>query len=212
MHAHRFLALALVATACTGIRGSGTERAEDRPVTPFSRIEVGGAATLAVTVQAGATPTASVRTDDNLQAHVRLDNAGATLRIVTEGNLQPSKAVLVTLRTDRLDALTVSGAAKATVAGLHGDAFTAKVSGAGDVQLAGAVRRVTLDTSGAASVQAAGLKARELAVTLSGAGSIGAFASEAATVDVSGAGRVVLDGKPGKVEKKVSGVGSVEVR
>jgi len=205
-------ALAMLLTACTGIAGSGTEREESRSVQPFSRIEVSGAASLDVTVRPGTVPTAVVRTDDNLQQYVKLVNDGATLRIVTEGNLRPSRSVHVKIQTDSLTGLGVSGAVNVKIVGLHGASFQADLGGAGDVELAGEVAEFQLDTSGAASVKAAGLKAKVVRVQLSGAGHAEAFASDEAVVDVSGAGDVELLGKPAKVEKKVSGVGRVSVR
>ena len=95
----------------------------------------------------------------------------------------------------RLDALTVSGAGRATVEKPVGDELKVKLSGAGTVNLREITyKELNVTTSGAGKVIATGAATRTQ-FKLSGAGGIDAVGlrSSFADVQVSGAGQATLD-------------------
>lgn len=203
--------VAALATGCPqleGVKGNGQIKSETREVKAFEWVEGGGAYTL--TVEVGAPARLELRTDENLLPLVETKVSGGRLAIRTLKNLRPTKGVEVTVATPKLRGLTIGGAVKGKVSGVDSERFSLKLSGAGSVELGGKAGELELSLSGAGSVRARGLEAKRATVRSSGAGSVQVFASESLEIDVSGVGSVTYFGKPEKIKKTVSGVGSIK--
>jgi hypothetical protein len=212
MTSRRFIwVVAALAAGCPqleGVKGNGQIKREKREVKAFDRVEGGGAYTLAVEV--GEPARLELRTDENLLPLVETKVSGGRLSIRSLKNLRPTEEVEVTVVTPKLRGLAISGAVKGKVSGVDSARFSLKLSGAGSVELGGKVGELELSLSGAGSVRARGLEAKRAAVRSSGAGSVQVFASESLELDLSGVGSVTYFGKPEKLKKSVSGVGSVK--
>ncbi len=124
--------------------------------------------------------------------------------------LRITGAGLVT--SDRLEGerlvLAVSGAGKIRLAGVAVKTLDTRLSGAADVEIAGAADHHDARISGAGSIRARGLVTTRSAVVISGAGSCAVSAKDELDARISGAGSVSYDGNP-RVTQHVSGAGSV---
>ncbi|MBM4343128.1 MAG: DUF2807 domain-containing protein [Deltaproteobacteria bacterium] len=213
MKAWLLLVLA-AATACnfkfnafrSGLAGDGNLKSEARPPEVFTAVEATGSLELALSVGPG-TPKLELRGDANLLPHVRTRFEGGVLRIDSDQELAPNHPLVVTAHTGKLDKVSLSGAGKVQVLGLHGDRFALNVSGAAHAKLAGDVSATSLDIAGAGKVDAAELVATDVEVQVSGAGKASVYATGKLKVGISGAGRVSYAGKPKAIEKSISGVG-----
>jgi len=117
--------------------------------------------------------------------------------------------ITATISAPSLDEVDLLGAGNIDAAGIQGKSFKAKMSGAGNVTVAGDVDAVELTLSGAGNLNAEGLKAKDVKVSVAGTGSADVFASGKLYAQVSGVGNVTYSGKPGKVDSNVSGVGRI---
>ena len=201
------LALAAGCSQIEGVKGNGTIKSETRAVKAFQRVEAGGAYNL--TVEVGKPTRLELRSDENLLPLVVTKVDGDRLTIRTIKNLRPTDGVKVTVATPGLVGLSVGGAVKGTISGVQGQRFALKLSGAGSVDIEGQAGELEVSLSGAGRVRARGLEAKKATVRSSGAGSVQVFASESLDVNVSGVGSVTYFGKPQKVNRSVSGVGSI---
>lgn len=84
------------------------------------------------------------------------------------------------------------------------------LKGASDLELSGNTDVFEADISGAGDIKADELKTRECETNISGSGGLKIYTSEILKVNIQGAGKVIYDGNPSKVEKNIMGSGSVK--
>ena len=136
-----------------------------------------------------------------------------TLRTPTLAGIEVSGASKV--RGGALTGLSevkVAGAAQLDLRGIRSDAFSLKVNGAASARLSGKVDKLSLTAAGAADIDAKSLSAQSGQISSMGAGQITANVHQSADVTASGTAQITLYGQPQKLEKSVSGTGSVELK
>jgi len=229
------LALPIILLSCQNIlgkrvRGNGNIQTQDRPVSDFKNVEVGGAAK--VLVSQGDHPSVKVETDDNLQQYVEVSQEGNKI-IVRERpgfNLSPTGDLRIYVTAPIYNNIDVSGACdiigqtkisnpekmEMEVSGagdikmeVEAPDISATVSGSGSIDLKGQTKNVSLELTGAANAHCFDLLSENTKVEISGAGSAEVFASVKLDAEVSGAGGVTYKGNAPSVDQHVSGAGSV---
>jgi hypothetical protein len=220
--------------------GFGTEDlvTESRPLAPFSRIEVAGAA-LVTLVQDTNGPLV-VETPARGKARVVAAVVGDTLEITAADSRKwwdallgsgPSGAPRITIHFRDLEAIKVAGGVRISageirvpalrISGAGGtsvmidDLHTAslRVTGEGALkaELAGQATDQSVAISGAGDYRADRLASSNTVVTVSGAGKVFVNASKTLKTNISGAGVVEYLGNP-EVTEQISGVGRVKRR
>lgn len=216
-------------TACMGVvRGSGNLITENRQVSGFDRIELGGSGELIIT-QDGS-ESVRVETDDNVMQYieVRVENGTlklgfrnnvniiSTTRLVFSVSVDDLVGVQISgsgsadgdqLETDRLD-LSVSGSGNIQFAELQAVEVNANISGSGLMNLAGAVASQAVDISGSGSYMAGDLCSESIKISVSGSGNATVCATGTLDADISGSGAVNYYGMPA-VNSSTSGSGSI---
>ena len=210
------------------VQGSGVPATEGRPVGDINQVELEGVGEVVITPSGR--PGLTVTADDNLLPLFESVTSGGklTLRVRDGVNISSRTPIVYRLSVRSLDKLVVTGAGKATAAGLSGEDLEVKVSGAGGVALTGLEVRdlkvslsgagnatlggraqsLTAKVSGAGKVRAADLQAATVEATTSGAGGVTVWATDRLNARVSGAGGVKYKGSPA-VTQKTSGAGRV---
>jgi len=201
------LLVVFCAAGCTGIKGSGKLKEETREVEAFTKVSAGGAFNLEIAV--GKETSLQLSGDDNLLPLVKTEVVDGELRLTTKQNVRPDLPLTAKISTKELSAVGLSGACRIKAAGLSGESFSLRSSGATTAQLKGEVDRLEIALSGAGKVMAPEVKAKKVKIVVSGAGKAAVHASEALDVSLSGAGKVVYSGDPKKVTQNISGVGKL---
>jgi hypothetical protein len=227
-------ALATIATVSLSRSSPGSEPVhETRSVGGFHRVHISGQATVELVqgneegVTVDAPGSAHVRTDvhdETLLIEVAGERrafqwlwgrrAGRTVRVKV--NLrdidQIEAAGAVTILADHLKgnelALDLAGACTLRVGDLQATQLRISGSGATKITLGGKVVHQQIDLSGAGSYEAGKLASDDAAVDVSGAGKAVVNARTALAVDISGAGKVEYLGDP-KIKQSISGIGKV---
>ncbi len=206
------------------IAGSGKLVTREMDLKGFSRIDAGAAFVLDVTHGDGYAVT--VTADDNLIDRLDVSVSGDTLHI----RLRPGLSLhSVTMRAKvtlpLLRGLALSGASRATVAGLQSsEDLSLSLSGASSVEgtiaagdlrlgesgasraeLTGTAGNLRIEGSGASSARLAGLTVKDAHVSLSGASSAEINASGRLDADLSGASRLLYAGDPTLGRMQTSG-------
>lgn len=192
-----------------GIRGNGTIKTEQRPVSPYTRIDAGGF--YDIQWQPGS-PSLSITTDENLLSNIETSVSGNVLKIETHGQIAPTHGVTVILTGPSLSGAELSGALKMEAIHLSGDRFTLETSGATKVTLAGGTNRLVASLTGASRLDAATLQTQDVEISVTGAGRADVMATNSLKAAITGAGRVSYGGNPKSVEKKVTGAGKISPR
>ncbi len=118
-----------------------------------------------------------------------------------EKNRNNREGVEAVITLPALTGLTVSGVVDGEIEGVDSDQFNIKISGVGDVHIAGQCGTLDAKLSGVGDLDARSLECRSADVTVSGVGSAVVFASDEVEARVSGMGDIDVYGSPEKVSK-----------
>ncbi len=237
--------LSVVIAAClTGIALAQTPEKRDEvqtettPLAPFKRIEVSGVANIILVQGTNGPLVASV--PQHADAKVKIKVQKETLFIKSEdggrwwGNVfgrGPGGATTLTInfkdlesidvaggvriqaREIRVPALSIDGSGGTTILidDLRTTTLSIDASGALKAELAGQVTDQNISVSGAANYQAGRLVSDNAKVDVSGAGKVMVNARKTLSADISGAGTVEYIGDP-VVKESISGAGHIKRR
>ena len=189
-----------------GIRGSGHAAERTFTLPSFHAVRTEGGLALDITV--GVPGPAVLETDDNLLDLIDVHVADGVLDIRPRESISPQVGVHFSASTERLDEVTMVGAASVTLAGLESPSLRLSLTGAANARASGRVEHLELICRGAASVDLSDLEAQTAVVRAEGAASIRVRTSGPLEVEASGAARVVQCGD-GPIEERTSGLAVV---
>jgi len=213
--------------AIKGIKGNGKVVKQEREISSFSGIEVGGA--FKVYLTQGSSETLTVEADENLLEVIETEVRGSTLRIRTTEDIRDSEALNIYITFKDLNELDVSGACELTgenkfkLGDLDLDCSGASdlmlkvdaknmlmdCSGASQMDLYGSAESIMMDISGASHMDASDLEVKICEAEISGASSAKVNVSSELSAEVSGAGSLKYTGDPIIKSHEVSGAGSM---
>jgi len=203
-----FLAACIVlAVGCrwVGIRGNGRIKTEDRTISTFTEIDVGGA--FQIEWQNGS-PAFRITTDENLLSYVESDVSSDTLHLRTHDQIWPTHGIKVVISSPTRAAARIRGAVRLTAKQLTGPKFALEASGASRVLLDGNIDGLLADMTGASELEASGLQTKTAEISTTGAGDAEVAVAETLKVAITGAGKVTYSGNP-TIKKHIAGAGTV---
>jgi len=204
--------LAFAAFTCGspfGIKGDGVIKTESREVSEFSKVVVSGA--FDVKWSPGK-PALAISADQNLLPHVRTEVSRGALEIDSRESLQPTRGITVTISSESLADVEVSGAITFTASNLSGPDLKLGSTGASTIHVEGSVKNLAADLTGACSLRAKSLQTQSATLSLTGASNADVTVADALKASITGACSVTYSGNPKSVEKSVTGAGSIHHR
>jgi len=183
---------------------------KQRDVTEFHAIENHAVCDLLVTV--GKPCAVTVQAEENVIPQVVTEIKGGTLIITLDRNLNVSTPVRVSIMMPKLDKFTNSGVGTAKIDGLRESFLSIQESGAGSLSATGTADMVDLTLSGVGNADLKDLRAKAVTALLSGTGSAKVNASQSLSATVSGIGKLNYWGNPPKVQKNVTGLGTINAQ
>lgn len=193
-----------------GVHGSGKMATEQRPITDFEAIDVGGV--FQVELVAGKDYSVEVEADDNLLPLIETEVRGGTLHIQLEKKVKTSNDLRVRITAPNIEKIEASGASKITASGLNNESLSVDCSGASRVNVSGQTASLSVEISGASSVNATELTAVNGDIDASGASRVDVNVTGELKSEASGASKITYSGQPRNVEKRQSGAASVTQR
>jgi hypothetical protein len=211
-----------------GISGDGNVAKQDRDISAFSALDVGGA--FKVYLTQGEEEALVVEADENLLDVISTEVRGNTLVIKTTETIRNAEAMNIYLTFVKMDELEISGAChlsgenKMTFDDLEMDCSGAsqidlklsadnlelEFSGASDIEMYGSAGSVSMDISGASKFDAYDLEVQKYSIDISGAAHAKIFVTEELSADVSGAASLKYRGDASLTDWDVSGAGSLK--
>jgi hypothetical protein len=215
------------------LSGSGQIVSETFNIRDFSKVEVSRA--FQVDIMQGVAYQITVRIDDNLQQHLRVEKRGDTLII----GLKPMRGyhlrratMEAEVRMPDLTGIEISGASDVNISGftshnkfdvdlsgasslegeITADDVSIEVSGASRVRLRGEANSLRLDASGASNIDLEDFPAVDADIELSGASEVEVVLSGTLDIDASGASRLYFGGTPTMGRIDLSGASSIKRR
>ncbi len=193
------------------LKGSGAKKTERRDTGAFTRVDLEGAAEVAIVV--GQARSVKVSGDDNLLSNLRTDVEGDTLVISTRHSYRSRIGMLVEIRVPALNGVDLTGSGKIRVRELEGDLFTATISGSGILEITGGANDFDLDLQGSGKARLDQILATSTRLSISGSGQITASGKTASLdVEIPGSGNASLDKlSAADVKAAISGSGAVSL-
>jgi hypothetical protein len=211
------------------IRGSGKVIEESREVSGFNRVDMAAIGTLRL--KQGNQEGLRIKVEDNLLRYFETRVVDGTLVIDIKkiDRLYPTQPVEFDLWVKELREIRLSGAANIQAPNLEAGQFSVTVTGAGDVEMSDfQAKRLQVWMAGAGNVimsgwveeqditmkGKSGYKARNLISTraeifINGVGNAELQVRDALHAEIVGIGAIRYRGNPRKVEKSVTGMGTI---
>ena len=193
-----------------GVQGSGKVATEQRNVSDFSKVDVGGV--FQVEIIAGKEYSVEVQADDNLLPLIKTEVRGGTLQISSEKRFSTRNDIKVRITAPNIEGIEASGASKVNASAIKSESLDVDTSGASKVSVAGEARQLNIQVSGASNIDATNLNAVDADVDASGASKVSVNATGNLKAEASGASSVNYSGNPANVEKRTSGASRVNQR
>jgi len=199
----------LLAGGChfVGIRGNGRIKTDERTVSAFDNIDAGGG--FEIEWQTGG-PSLRITTDENLLPYIDSNVSNDTLRLRTREQLRPTHGIHLVISSPGRTGARISGAVKLTVNQLTGPRFALESRGAARVTLDGNIDELLADMTGASELAANTLHTKSAEISTTGAGDAEVMVTDTLKVAITGAGEVKYSGNPAKIEKHITGAGSIK--
>jgi hypothetical protein len=190
-----------------GIHGSGIIKDEQRDISDFDAIDVGGF--YDIEIKCGEKPNLVIIGDDNLIPIIKTEVRGNTLHIWNKKNISTRRKIKIKITTGNLTSINSSGASRIFASKINSDDFKIDASGACNLRLSGNTEELTINSSGASNINAERMKAKKVSVDLSGASHATVYSSDELRAEISGIGVVNYSGNPKIIKKRISGLGSI---
>lgn len=216
-------------TTATRVVGSGKVVDERRTVGEFRRLRLDSA--IIVNARPAASPSVTVRADDNIAPLILTTVEGDTLvvKVKPHSALRTESPLVVNVEFTALSQADLRGSGDLNLAALQADQFelslagsgdvrmdnvelgrlSVRLAGSGDIWLKGRSDDASLHIAGSGDVNAAALAARRVAVDIAGSGDVRVHATEALAVQIAGSGDVTYSGNPPKISRRVVGSGDI---
>lgn len=226
--------LGMIATVSFGCwnmpadRSTGNFIKEERAVSNFSKLDIGGA--FKVYLTQGDREKLVIEADTKEMAEIVTEVVGNKLKIHTKpgwGVRFHEMTVYLTFKNlDYIDfsgavevkadspltfselEMDVSGAAEINME-MKAEKYTAEFSGASEIDFRGSCKTGNIEISGASELRAEGLQFEDLTLDLSGASEAKVFSTNKLRIDASGASSVRYKGNPPDVSIDESGASSI---
>lgn len=210
-----------------GTRGTGELETEIRNVDNFHALEVSVCGD--VEVRTDSVYRVEVTCEGNIIAYLETVEDDGVLKILFDRDVYDVDNLKIRVSAPNWDGIKINGSADVDVPdaisgskldlGITGsgnlkvfnadfDKINTRVSGSGDMLLAGAADDLKCTVTGSGNINALGCPVKTATVTVSGSGDVRLTVTESLNVTISGSGDVEYEGNP-QVTKQVSGSGNV---
>jgi hypothetical protein len=186
--------------------GNGKLKQETRNIGNFSKIQIGGAVDVVVTV--GPKPSLKLEAESNLLPLYNTRVEGDTFVMDHKGSISSNKSTKCWLTVPNLDGIILSGASNLHVTGLKTNSASIEISGASEVIAEGSAKDLDIEASGASKFDGAKLSVSTVKVGASGASNVKLPKVEKISGEATGASNVSYSGSP-KVDVETSGASTV---
>ena len=193
------------------VKGSGVVAEEQREASGFTEVHISGVGE--VTIERAAAPSLAVEAEDNILPLLDTTVRDGVLHLGTRPStsISPTKPIRYRIAVKELTGVGISGSAEVRADDVQAERLVVRISGSGDVRLAGSADELDVQITGSGDCDAAGLRCKSAKVVISGSGGATVDAVEKLDATITGSGSVRYAGNPA-VEQRVTGSGEVSRR
>lgn len=229
------LCLLVIITSCKAGSNSSTKgnkriTSVEKNIPAYSEISIAGSCDVIYEQKNNQKPYLRIEIDENLHQYVKVQVKNGALQISLEGrNIQPSKFKAYTnsaslakvriagsgdvllkneVQSPSLD-ISIAGSGDITADKLQCNNFSIAIAGSGDAQLKGRATNSDVSISGSGNINASDMVTLNTTCLIRGSGGAQVYATDELSAKISGSGYIQYKGTPKKLNKAVSGSGSI---
>ena len=211
------------------IRGNGDVVTQKRQTVDYDKISLSGDFDLELV--AGKEGEISVEAESNIMDWIIIESNENELKIHLKNgkHLKHDKQIRVTVPVEQISAVSSAGSGdinskitlkattfKVSLAGsgdvnltVEANEVKASLAGSGNLKLNGSATDFDASIAGSGDIDAEALKAKNVKASIAGSGDIKVYSSESIKGSISGSGDIKYKGEATKINKSISGSGSV---
>ncbi len=208
--------------------GDGKITTETRHPGEFSAVDLDGA--YDVTIVQGPSSQIQIETDQNLLSHITTVIKNGELTVSSEGNLQPTKTISITITSPNYKSLDIEGSSDVKASTpitsndlslamegsgsfnleVHAQHLKSQIEGSGDIKVTGSAGYHSAEIDGSGDLSASQLLADTTKVEIDGSGDASLNVAKRLDASISGSGSVRYLGDVQDVHTSIEGSGSVD--
>ena len=208
--------------------GDGKITTDTRHPGDFHSVDLEGS--YDVTIVQGPESEVRIETDNNLLQNITTTIKNGELTISSEGNLQPTKGINVTITSPNYNAVNVEGSSdvkgstpitsddlKLALEGsgsfnleVHAQRLKSQIEGSGDITLSGNAGKHSIEIDGSGDLSAGNLTADTTKIEIDGSGDASVNVANRLDASISGSGSIRYKGDVKDVHTSIEGSGSVD--
>jgi hypothetical protein len=179
-------------------------------VRPFTGILINGYGN--VVIRQDSVQSLTVEADDNIIDRVTTEVRGDLLFIDLKKASYTHLTLNIRATMKSIHRLECNGSGDFTTNGpIHTDEIDCKITGAGNISLAGTAGNQTVEITGSGNVRTFDLAATRCTATITGAGDIEVNVLQSLDATISGYGNITYMGNP-EVRRQINGAGTIKPR
>lgn len=194
-----------VATGC--IEGNGVEKSDDRALGDISKIAFNGAYTVHITI--GKEKRFTIRGDENIIDLIAAEIQNDTLQVYPKKSICPRRDLLIDITLETLNYISALGTMDVKIDGIQSDALKIDIDGSSTVSASGKTDSLTAAIGGTGNLQANNLHSGNATLSIAGVGEAHVYVTDRLSADITGVGNIYYSGNPEKVDRRITGLGSV---
>ncbi len=188
--------------------GFGNRTKQVRPVPPFTEFELLGSAK--VEIRVGSEQSVEIEIDKNLLDLIVTEVQGGRLLVSRKQKYLSFGGLVVAVVVPSLRHAGLSGSGSIRIANVAAEQLVLSLDGSGSVAASGSTQRLKGSISGSGDFTLFDLTSQDADISIEGKGTIQLTVRSSLKASISGVGKVTYRGDPPKVDKDISGSGSVE--
>lgn len=194
-----------VSTGC--VQGNGVQKSEERMLGDVTKVVLNGAYDVGIT--SGKERGFTIRGDENIIGLIASEEEGDTVHVYPRQSICPRRDLLIDITLETLEHISASGTVHAILDGVQGDSLKIEIDGSSTVVASGKTQALAVTIGGTGKLQANDLHAESAMLSINGVGEAYVYATDHLSANIMGVGNIYYSGNPQKVERSITGVGSV---
>lgn len=187
------------------IKGSGVKQTVERKIESFSSLSSRGG--FDIKYKQGPL-SLTITADHNLVNKVVTEVVAHTLHISMEQSYSSQNPIIVTVSSPEMESIDINGTSDVELNAIATKQLKLRLEGAVDLYANGNALVLDLNIHGTSDVKIKSLNSDFVTINLHGSGDIELTAHKELNAKVFGAGDILFFGKPTKISKQISGLGS----
>jgi hypothetical protein len=147
--------------------------------------------------------------DSNILPYVTHQLKNKILLLQENKNFRTKLPLKITITAKTLNKFILSGAGNIQLSGINNKHFFIESNGFGNIEATGKTDNLKIETNGAGNINCKDLIAENVNVNTTGVGNIVLYAKSTLNATVTGIGNVAYYGNPKKINRNISGIGSL---